>query len=93
MRIDRSILGKKNVLARQVFRGRLYYEKICYHCLEPFLTIKQDTLSCQNNTCRVTISRRVRAGKALNKLENIPEYPLREIDFVKYGMEALQHQK
>ena len=86
--VNKYILQQKNILAKQKFRGKLFYEKVCYHCGEAFVCTRQSVLACPENVCQVTVSRRLKAGKPLNKIQGIPEFPSSEIDFVKYGMEC-----
>lgn len=79
--------GIKNMYARQRFRGKLFYEKVCYNCGEHFLCVKQDTLACQRGSCQVSVSRRITKLKPLRPVEGVGKFPLKKIDFVKWGME------
>lgn len=83
---ERYKYGIKNLLAMQVFRGKMFYEKVCYHCGDKFLTVRQDSLGCPKNTCQATISRRLKNEKPLRPVKGCRKYPKMEIDFVKWGM-------
>ena len=79
--------GIKNMYARQMFRGKVFYEKVCYNCGEHFLCVKQDTLACPKRSCQVSVSRRITKLKPLRPVEGVGKFPLKKIDFVKWGME------
>jgi|GEM_PF-6614418 len=85
--------GQKNILAKQNFRGKIFYEKICYKCHKVFLSEKYFTMACPVNSCQVTVSRRLKNKVPFYPLEGVPKYPKKKIDFVKYGMEAKKERK
>lgn len=94
----KRVIGKKtrekgkyalgNTYARAIFRGKTYYEKRCYHCREPFLAVRQDVLSCAQPACQVAVSRRVGKGQPLRPFPDAPAELRKDIDFVRWGLEA-----
>ena len=86
MSSKKYLYGQKNIVASQRFRGKMFYEKICYRCNQKFLSEKFFTLSCPINSCQVTVSRRLKKGVPFLELQGVPKYPEKEIDFVKYRM-------
>ena len=93
MSSKRYIYGQKNIIATQNFRGKVYYEKICYKCFHKFLSEKYYTMACPLNTCQATVSRRLKKDVPFMALEGVPKFPTKEIDFTKYGMEAKKERK